>query len=225
MAEPPTPNYALNRPEPSDAMSNFDLWLNANWDKIADAASPPSGVTLPQVGSYNVGDRFYKSDTKSIYILVCKDVNWGWHWRPVQDAISPWFAPPVTCMSVGGWTLNPTPANPFAIAFDNRGSCHWRGIIGVTAGTIARASSISVFKPVPNGLSPRQRSTFMLGHETLAISTNGALTTSYQGARIFISDDAVAFPTVRCFGGTADFNRVHLGGVNYAVGSGKFFAV
>jgi hypothetical protein len=222
MAEPPTSNYGLEKPEISDLMSDSNRWLNNNWAKIEDAASPPSGTTLPQAGSYDLGDRFYKSDTRSIYILVCKDANWGWHWRPIQDAISPWFTPPATCMEIAGWTLNPVPANPFAIAFDNRGKCYWRGVIGPTAGNISRGVSHAVFKPLPNGLRPARRGAHMLGHETLAIGTDGTQFNSYQGARIFISDDPTAEPTIRCFGGTADFNRVHLTGVHYAVGTARY---
>lgn len=223
MAETPTPNYGLEKPELTDDMSDFDRWLNDNWTKIEDAVSPPSGITLPQAGSYDIGDRFYKSDTKSIYILVAKDANWGWHWRPVQDAISPWLTIPTTCLNLGTWTLNPVAANPFAIALDNRGKCYWRGVIGTTAGNITRATSHFVFKALPDGIRPRQRATYMLGHETLAVGTDGANLNSWQGARIFISDGPADLVTTRCFGGTADFNRIHLGGsVQYAVGTAKY---
>lgn len=224
MAEPPTPNYALAKPEDDDDMSDFDTWLNGNWTKIEDAVSPPSGTTLPQSGTYNVGDRFYKSDTKSIYILVCKDANWGWHWRPIHDAISPWFTVPTTCLEIAGWTLNPTATNPFAIAFDNRGKCYWRGVIGPVSGNISRNVSHLVFKTLPDGLRPRQRGAYMLGHETLSAGGSGTARNAYQGARIFISDDPAAFQSVRCFGGTADFNRVYINGVNYAVGTGKYLS-
>lgn len=219
----PTPNYNLVRPDEYDDMSDFDVQINPNWDALSDAASPPSGTTLPQTGSYDVGDRFYKSDTKSIYILIAKDANWGWHWRPIQDAISPWFTVPTTCMNIAGWTLNPTASNPFAIAFDNRGKCYWRGVIGTSSGNISRNVSHAVFKSLPDGLRPRERGAYMLGHETLAVGTSGSNLNAYQGARIFISDDPVATQTVRCFGGTADFNRIHLGGaVQYAVGTAKY---
>jgi hypothetical protein len=222
MAEPPTPRYALQKPEVSDSMSNFETWLNGNWDKIADVPAPPNGTTLPQSGSYNVGDRFYKTDTKSIYILVAKDANWGWHWRPIQDAISPWFTVPNTCMAISGWTLNPVAANPFAIALDNRGRCYWRGVIGASSGTISRNVSHQVFRPLPLGIRPRERGAFMLGHETLSVGTDGTNLNCYQGARIFIFADDLNEQSVRCVGGTAEFNRVHLTGVNYAVGSSLY---
>lgn len=223
--ETPTPNYGLAKPndDGTDLMSAFDVWLNPNWDKLVAAPAPPSGTTLPTSGTYNAGDRFYKTDTKSIYILVCKDATWGWFWRPIQDALSPWQAIPTSALAIAGWTLNPVPANPAAIALDNRGRCYWRGVIGPTAGTIPRNSSQGVFGPLPVGIRPRERGAFMVGHETLAVNTTATSLLSYQAARVFISDDPAANQTVRCFGGTADFNRIHLAGIQYACGSGMFY--
>lgn len=217
-----TSQYQLNLAQPIDNMSDFETWINFNWEKLRKATAPLSGTTLPQSGPYDLGDRFYKTDTKSIYILVCKSADWGWHWRPVQDAISPWLTIPTTCLNLGTWTLNPVPANPFAIAFDNRGKCYWRGIVGITSGTFARNTSHSVFKVLPDGLRPSRRGVYMLGHETAAVGTDGTQLSAWQGARIFLSNDPTANPTVRGFGGTADFNRVHLTGVNYAAGTGVF---
>lgn len=218
-----TAQYLLNLATPVDSMADFETWINTNWEKLRKASAPLSGTTLPQSGPYNIGDRFYKTDTKSIYILLTKDANWGWHWRPIQDAISPWLTIPTTCLNLGTWTLNPVPANPFQIAFDHRGKCYWRGVIGITTGTFARNTSHAVFKPLPQGLSPNRRGAYMLGHETVAVGVDPTNLNAYQGARIFIPDDLIANPTVRGFGGTADFNRVHLGGaVQYAVGSGKY---
>jgi hypothetical protein len=219
----PTPNYGLIRPEETDSMSDFETQINANWDTIAGVPAPNSGAVLPQAGSYNVGDRFYKTDTQSIYILVTKDANWGWYWRPVQDAISPWFVVPSTALIIAGWTLNPVAANPMAIALDNRGKCYWRGVIGPVAGNIARAASIAVFGCPPIGIRPRLRGAYMLGHETLAVNNTPTSLQSYQGARIFISEDSTANSTVRCFGGTADFNRIHLGPVQYATGNSVWY--
>lgn len=219
-----SPNYGLVRPEDTDPMWDFEPQINDNWTKLADVPSPPSGTTLPQTGSYDIGDRFYKSDTQSIYILVVKDVSWGWHWRPVQDAISPWLTMPSSVLIAGGsWSLNPVAANPFAIAFDNRGKCHWRGVIGVTSGTFARNTSIAVFGPPPLGLRPRQRGTYMLGHATLAVNTTATSLQSYQGARILISEDPTANVTARGFGGTADFNQIHLAGISYSTGNALWY--
>lgn len=224
MAHTPTPNYGIERPEETDSMANFEP-INDGWDELADAISPPSGTTLPQAGTYDIGDRFYKSDTSSVYILLCKDANWGWHWRPVQDAISPWLTIPNTCLNLGTWTINPVATNPLAIAFDNRGKCYWRGVIGITAGTIPRNISHAVFKPLPVGLIPRQQGVYMLGHETIAVGVVGTNLNSWQGARIFIPENGVSNPSIRCYGGNAEFNRVYVTGVNYAVGTAKYTSV
>lgn len=223
MAETPTPNYGLTKPEATDSMAAFDTWLNPNWDKLTAAAAPPSGTTLPQTGTYEPGDRFYLTTTKSIYILVAQDPSWGWYWRPVQDAISPWFTVPATCLNLGTWTINPVGGNPFQIAMDHRGKAYWRGVIGISSGTIPRNTNHSVFKSVPPGIRPRQAGAFMTGHETLAVGTNGTLLTAYQGVRVFLPDDAGS-PSVRAFGGTAEFNRVYLTGIQYAVGTAKYTA-
>lgn len=228
MADTTTPNYGITKPDPKTAlMSAFETYINAGWSKLEDIPAPPSGTTLPQSGSYNLGDRFYKSDTKSIYILVAKDADWGWHWRPIHDAISPWLTIPTTAMvNAVGWTLNPVAANPFAIALDNRGNCYWRGVIGPSVGNIARNSSVGVFKPLPSGIRPSRQGAFMLGHETLAVGTDGTNLNSWQGVRLFVFDSKFpsANQSVRAFGGTADFNRVHLTGIHYAVGTAQYIS-
>ena len=225
MAFSPTPNYGFTRPEPKDKMSDFEIYLNENWDKVSNAAVPPMGTVLPTSGDYKLGDRFYKTDTKSIYILVCKDANWGWHWRPVQDAISPWVTVPTTCLNEPAWTLNPVAANPFQIALDNKGKCYWRGVVGPSVGTIARNASPGIFKPLPQGINPRERGVFMVGHSTVSVGTDGTNLNCYQGARIYIYDDQTSNQTVRCFGGIGEFNRIHLAQVNYAVGTAYYTAV
>jgi hypothetical protein len=61
----------------------------------------------------------------------------------------------------------------------------------------------------------------MTGHETIAVGTNGTLLTAYQGVRVFVPDDN-GQPSVRAFGGTAEFNRVYLNGIQYAIGTAKY---
>lgn len=222
MADVPTPNYGFTKPGLDDSMADFEIWINGNFDKISDAAGPPSGTTLPQAGNYKLGDRFYKTDTKSIYILVGKDDSWGWFWRPVHDAISPWFTIPATCLALGNWTVNPVPANPFAIALDNRGKCYWRGVIGTVSGNIPRVDSQIVFKSIPAGITPREGGIFMLGLEPLSVIGTGLTFNSWQGARIFLSANLSAQPSIRALGGSADFNRIYLNGVNYAVGTALY---
>lgn len=227
MPEVPTPNYGLAKPknDGTESMASFDVWLNPNWVKIEDAPAPNSGTTLPTSGTYNIGDRFYKTDTKSIYILIVKDADWGWLWRPVHDAISPWFTIPSTAINTAGWSVNSVAGNPFQIAFDNRGYCYWRGILGVTSGTFARNTNHTVLKVLPDGIRPSRNGVWMVGHETLAVGTDGTNLTAYQGARVFLSKNPSGLMSVRGFGGTADFARIHLTGIMYASGNGSFTTV
>jgi hypothetical protein len=221
MPDTPTPNYAMNIALPDDSMAQFETWFNANWDKITDVPAPPSGAALPQVGTYNLGDRFYLTTTQSIYILVCKDVDWGWHWRPIQDGISPWLTIPATVLSGAGWTINPVVADPLAIAIDHRGHVYWRGVIGTTPGNIARFTNHNPIKTIPFGLRPREDSAFQLGVEPLAIA--GTTTQAWQGARMYIPGSGAAVLSIRTSGGTADPNRIWLGGnVNYAAGTAQY---
>jgi phage replication-related protein YjqB (UPF0714/DUF867 family) len=223
-----TTQYDLNLVDlnQGDYISDVETWINYNWEKLRKATAPISGTTLPQSGPFNIGDRFYKTDTKSIYVLACKDANWGWFWRPVHDAISPWIQPPSTCMAISGWNISTINSlNPFAIALDNRGRVFWRGVIGVSSGTFARGQSFSVFKPLPNGIRPRQKGVYMLGHEPCTVGSDGSQTSAWQGARIFISDDPTVSPTIRGFGGSADFSNVYMTGVQYAAGIGKYWSV
>lgn len=217
----PTPNYQMNIALPTDSMATFEIWFNQNWDKITDVPAPPSGAVLPQAGTFNVGDRFYLTTTQSIYVLVCKDVDWGWHWRPIQDGISPWLTIPSSVLQLGGWTVNPVVADPFQVALDHRGHVYWRGVIGTTPGNIARFTSFNPFKQIPFGIRPREDSVYMLGHEPVAVA--GTTTQAVQGARLFIPAGEPATPSIRAFGGTADFNNVWFGGaVNYAAGTAQY---
>jgi hypothetical protein len=216
----PTPFYQMNIALTTDLMSTFEIWLNQNWDKITDVPAPPSGAALPQVGAFNIGDRFYLTTTQSIYILVVKDADWGWHWRPIQDGISPWVTIPSSVLNLGGWTVNPVVADPFQIAMDHRGHVYWRGVIGTTPGNITRFVNHNALKQIPFGLRPREDSAYMLGHEPLA--TAGTTTQSYQGARIYIPTGATLC-SIRAHGGTADINRIWFGGnINYAAGTAQY---
>jgi hypothetical protein len=220
MPDTPTPNYQMNIALTTDPMNQFETWFNQNWDKITDVPAPPSGAALPQVGAFDIGDRFYLTTTQSIYVLVVKDADWGWHWRPIQDGISPWVPIPSAVINTAGWTVNPVVADPFAIALDHRGHVYWRGVIGTDPGNIARFTNHNPLKIVPFGIRPREDSSYMLGHEPL--STVGTTTQSYQGARMYIPTGAVLL-SIRAHGGSADFNRVWFGGnVNYAAGTAQY---
>lgn len=217
-----TPNYGLLKPATSDSMAAFQTNFNDNWDRI-NGIPAPNIITgaLPQVGSYNVGDRVFRTNDNSIYILVTKDATWGWFWRPVHAAIAPWITVP-TAVNVAGapWSFAFDVNNPFAISLDNRGNCYWRGAVGVTSGLITRNSSITLTVNMPTGILPRQSSMYLLGHDAY-----GAAAGQAEAGRIFIPEVNSAPVTVRLQGnGTNAVNVLYLdGNVQYAIGTAHYF--
>lgn len=227
----PTEYYGLKLTEQTEAMSDFEAQINANLSKIEGIPAPPedTGSLLPTSGDFEVGDRIYFSPQQSIYILICKDQYWGWHWRPVHYPISPWVTPPDPILAAG-WTKEKITGKPLQLALDYRGNCHWRGTVGTSSGTIPQITSIEVFRPLPLGFRPRMTGVYQLGHETLAVS-DPALNqvANWQGARLSLPDtiriDAGNTNTIRAFGGTAEFSTVHLSNVSYAIGTERYTSV
>lgn len=222
MPNPPTPNYGLAKPLPTESMSDFTTNLNNNWDKVTAIPSPDiiTGA-LPQTGSYNLGDRVFRTNDSSIYLLIVKDATWGWFWRPVHAAIAPWINVPSAVVNIAGWSFSVDAVNPFAISFDNRGNCYWRGVIGLTSGTLAFNTSLTVIKPLPVGMLPRQSAMYPLGHFPMTGVANES-----EMARIFISETG-AGPTFRAQGtGTSAMQKFWLdGSVQYAVGTSQYTSI
>ena len=218
-----TPNYGFNKPAQNDLMREFETWINANWDKMTNMVSAPIIATadLPQTGSYVIGSRVYHQATKSIYILVAKDVDWGWHWRPIQAGISPWVNVPANAIALSPWVVNLDPTKPFQIALGNGAyGLFMRGVIGVTSGQITQNTNYSVFKPLPLALSPRSNTEFMVGHE--ALSVDGFGYNAWQGARIKIGKLPSNVLRVRAEGGkdvpSPVCDRVYMDRVQYITG-------
>lgn len=154
-----TSNYGFNLPSESELMSDFETSLNANWDKIAAVPSAPSVTgTLPQAGSYDLYDRVYRTDDQSIYILVVKDANWGWCWRPVHAPISPWRKIPSLAFANVSWD---NVSNDMSIAYDNRGRVHWRGGL-IRSSSMLYNTTESIFKAMPKGLYPSRTVSYPL---------------------------------------------------------------
>lgn len=220
MPDVPTTNYGLIKPDPASAMSNTTLYLNNNWDKIT--ALPGSTVitgALPQTGAFNIGSRVFRTNDNSSYILVSKDAFWGWFWRPIQAAISPWFPVPATAIILAPWSATIEAGNPFAIALDNKGNCHWRGALGVTSGNIPNNALTNVLAQVPVGIRPRENAIYQLGFFDF-----GAAAGDIMEYRIFISSGGVT--SVRgqtIFGTLATVTKMHFTGkVRYAIGNALY---
>jgi phage replication-related protein YjqB (UPF0714/DUF867 family) len=211
-----TSNYKFNKPLSTDKINDFETWLNANWDKAAYSTAPLQITgALPQSGPFNIGDRIYRTDDTSIYILICKDSTWGWFWRPVHAAISPWITVPNSVIG-SGWTGNPDPSNPFAVALDNRGSCHWRGAIALTSGVMTPNVNYLPLANVPVGIRPRMGMSTFLGY-----SSFGAASGEIESARIFINSTSgqVLFYVQGVFTVGSQISKLYLDKVKYPIGN------
>jgi len=185
--------YPFFYPDSSDSMSDVKKNLTDNF-KIIEPRNNitiiPAGGDLPQAGDYEIGDRVFRNDVAggntwpSNYLLVTKDINWGWHWRPIQQIISPWVTVPATCIeNTFDWELHPL--KHFQIALDSRGWCHWRGAIRTKVPGIVTNTSEVVFKNIPKGIRPSLN--FM---HTLAVNPimSGTGKAGYVGGRMYFDN-------------------------------------
>lgn len=218
MADEFTPNYGLFLPKPSDSMADVRKNLTDSFEKLSTRADPTviaNGGALPQVGDYEIGDRVVRLketvnsfDLSSSFILVCKDANWGWHWRPVQQILSPWINIPASALEGAGWSLNAT--YPPAIALDSRGFVHWRGAVTFNA-SIANMTTFFPFKTVPVGLRPNTDFFHTIPVDPI---NSGTGLTGYKGGRLRMDPDGL-FQLVffNTFGTTV--RNAWLTGLNY----------
>lgn len=192
MTDEYTANYNFFLPKSEDSMADVVKNLTTSFNTLEPRGDPTiisAGGALPQAGSYVLGDRVFRADAvssttyPSSYILVCKDVNWGWHWRPVQHIISPWVTLTANIWETADFELNPT--HPLQIALDSRGYCHWRGSFRRPTPGIPQLTTIEPFKEIPLGIRPNVR--FM---KTLAVSPVVSTTgiNGYSGGRIFMNN-------------------------------------
>jgi hypothetical protein len=193
MADEYTPNYNFFVPKETDSMADVKKNVTDTFKKIEprnNLTVIAAGGALPQVGNYEIGDRVFRNDPitsstyPSNYILVCKDANWGWHWRPIQAQMSPWVTVPSTAIGVGWdvtWEVHPT--IKFQIALDYYGYTHWRGCIRTkVSGNITNNSPMEPLKNIPRGIRPNANFTKVLATNPVLSSAPGAA--GYTGARI-----------------------------------------
>lgn len=173
MADEFTPNYNFFLPKEEDSMADVKKNITDSFKIIQprnDITIIPAGQPLPQAGNYNLGDRVFRDDPAasptypSNYILVCKDLYWGWHWRPIQGRLSPWVDIPNTAVSTAyASQFGLTGVSPVQIALDNRGICYWRGKIKSLSPTIPVGISMPILRNVPVGIRPNSSITFTCG--------------------------------------------------------------
>lgn len=196
MADEFTPNYSLFLPKPEDSMSDVEKNMTNTFEKLSTRAEPTviaNGGALPQSGNFEIGDRAVRLketvnsfDLTSSFILVCKDANWGWHWRPVQQILSPWVTLPATVIDNVNWSLNAT--YPPAIALDSKGFVHWRGCITFNA-SINNMTTFNPFKNIPVGLRPNSDFFHTIPVDPI---NSGTGLTGYKGGRVRMDPTGLA---------------------------------
>jgi hypothetical protein len=219
-------NYDFFYPTGSDLMSNVETNLTDNWEKIEnrnDITVIAAGAALPQSGSYNVGDRVFRNDAAagntwpSNYLLISKDTDWGWHWRPIQQIISPWVTVPSTAIADASFQQHPTA--PLQVALDSRGFCMWRGAIRKTAAGITANQSFTILKPLPTGIRPNNNIT-----HTVALTpvVSGTGKPGNVSGRIGVNTDGTSsFRFANSNNGTTQ--DIWLDGLLYNNSTGYFF--
>jgi hypothetical protein len=208
-------------PDESDSMADVVTNITENFQKLEnrnDITVIATGAALPQAGSYEIGDRVFRNDPvggvditwPSNYILVCKDANWGWHWRPIQQIMSPWVTVPSTAISDANFEMHPT--IPLQIALDSRGFCHWRGSVRRTTAGIPAATSFTVFKPVPEGIRSNVDFIHTIGLSPITGSSVGKA--GNVGGRFFMSSSGTS--SVRVFNSNNGVSQnIWFDGLNY----------
>lgn len=207
-------NYPFFYAESDGLMSDVKKNITDNFKIIENKGNItviPGGEALPQSGNYVIGDRVYRDDTPdssfgtwpSIYILISKDADWGWHWRPVQAVISPWVTVSSSVINNVSFEINPNA--PFQIALDSKGFCHWRGSIRKTTPNIAANTSFAdIVKTIPEELRPN---TDIMHTVSLSPVVSAAGKAGNVSGRVFIAKSGIvsfrfansANATTQCF--------------------------
>lgn len=228
-----TSNYNMFLPTELDSMGDVKLNLTDSFKKLASRADPiviPAGNPLPQSGDFEVGDRVFRNDPidtssltyswPSTYLLVCKDADWGWHWRPIQQIMSPWVDVPASAINLStDYEIHPT--YKLQIALDSKGWCHWRGAIRKKTANIPVATSLNIFKVIPRGIRPGVRIMFPCSVTPVVSGTGKAGNVS---GRFFCSE--VGFSSFRLFNtNNATSQEIWLDGVQYNNSDSYFFNV
>lgn len=204
MADTFTTNYGFTKPDDTSLMSAFETYMNGNWTAIEGAVAPPSITgALPQSGSYNLYDRVYRTNDQSIYILIVKDANWGWHWRPIHAAISPWIQIRDKDIYENSAWNNPVPSN-LQVAFDNKAHMHWQGFLQRSSPMVHNTTE-QLFIDLPKGMYPSRSISFAADPVTANVTASGLGMVQY--ARLFFSGSdrnpvgTIGDSNVRLFGG------------------------
>jgi hypothetical protein len=211
-----TSNYGFPLAGGSDPMSDVKTYVTDSFKKlesINNLTVIAAGQPLPQSGNYKLGDRVFRNDVAggntwpSNYILVVQDAVWGWHWRPIQQIVSPWVDVPAAVINDATFAMN---TFKWQIAFDSRGFCHWRGSIksvavGITPG------DYNILKNIPVGLRPAVRIVHGLALSPVSGGTSG-LTSNVSARMRMFTDGSSSF---RFYNSASTVQNIWLDGFSY----------
>lgn len=221
MADEYTDNYGFFLPKDTDPMSDVKKNITDSFkiiEPVNDFTVIPHGTPLPQAGSYEVGDRVFKAapntsppNYPSNYILLVKDTNWGWHWRPIQHKLSPWVTIPSTAIDPAlAAKYFPDGTLKFEIALDSKGWCYWRGALRVVDNMIPNNTKYNIFRNIPRGIRPNQSFTSIRG--TFPVN---AVSATYMGVSMFLKTDGSSYFVGANTAVAASTTHIHLDGVRY----------
>lgn len=216
-----TPNYNIRLPAPNESMKDVNLFLTNPFKAFEKAANPTivSTSALPQSG-HKVFDRIYCSAAgyESCFILLSNEPNWGYIWRPVQSAISPWYDIPATAIQDSDYELHPT--YKLQIALDNMGHCYWRGAIRKKIAGLPNGDSKAIFHTLPNGLRHHTDGIYHIAIDPVTGTSDTGLN-AFKGGRFFIRTDG--YTSFR-FNGGATAQNIFMNSIEYPCSEGVFWS-
>jgi hypothetical protein len=228
-----TANYSMLCPKPVDTMSQRiavpDPFLAQNirdaFERIEAAANPAivAAPPLPSAGNFRIGDRLYLSDAtyRSSFVLLSKDANWGWIWRPIQAAIGPWHTIPGSAFNgpdSATWASHPT--KPLQVALSNKGHCHWRGAIRKSTVGLPNNNSLEIFANMPNGIKHHTVGMYTLAIDPATPQSDVSLA-GYKGGRWYIQPDG--YNSLR-FHNATTAQDVYFDGLEYVVSNMHYYS-
>ncbi|HEY9261877.1 hypothetical protein [Chitinophaga sp.] len=217
-----TRNYNLYLPVAADPMADVKKNITDNLkilEPVADIPIIAPNTALPQTGNYNIGDRVFRdtggdaNQWPSVYILVVKDADWGWHWRPVQTTMSPWIAMSNAVIQPLAADFTITATTPLSIALDNRGRVWWRGSIGKATSGIP-VGDFNILNTIPEGLRPTSDQKRLAATSPVTGGTSGIA--AYCGA--IMSIQATGATSFRTWGTSVTSKQIWFQGLRYQTG-------
>lgn len=197
-----TEHFDWNLPDPEDSMADTsDSFNNSFFGMNTTLMGPTRGVVTGSVlptktgtsapSDYVPGDTIYLSGWKSNFILVASDPStgsnayWGYIWRPIHAAWSPWVPVPSTAWPDPSH-YGPAPKNPLQYRTSNRGEFQFSGGASTVGSTIwpKYTGTAQTLLKLPVNVAPPLAATFAC---TLCLPNLTLTNKPYQFANMSMS--------------------------------------